>query len=298
MAEVGDFMRVKSVYPSTGEVKTMEALPPGTMLKVAWSGDVNTDPGYNYSKILQIDTVGSSISGTYILSVSSYWPLIGDSHFTQTFLISISGRYPLSQNSVSVKNLTTGIDYDGFVFRASESGSGSNSLYIEKEDGLAASFSLFIIREDTALNAVYSEGAAWTTQTGLTLSTTIYDSNVKIFSDSVVLPNDGEIKLSGESWTAPTFQNNWVNMSNGWATAGYRKMPDGRIEIKGLVKEGSLNTAIFTLPTGYRPNEHRMFTSIQGNGNSVRLTINSNGNVYTTDAVSNSYQTIEASFYP
>ena len=55
------------------------------------------------------------------------------------------------------------------------------------------------------------------------------------------------------AWTAPTFQNSWVNY-DGVEPAQYRKVGD-IVELRGLVKNGTVGetTAIFTLPTGFRP---------------------------------------------
>ncbi len=54
-------------------------------------------------------------------------------------------------------------------------------------------------------------------------------------------------------WTAPTLQNSWVDFGSGFAPAGYYKDPDGRVYLRGLVKDGTDNATIFTLPEGFRP---------------------------------------------
>jgi len=93
-----------------------------------------------------------------------------------------------------------------------------------------------------------------------------------------------------EGWIAPTLLNSWVDYAAGWTAAGYRLDPDGYVTIRGLVKNGTLNTTIFTLPVGYRPPAHELFeVGMNANGRS-RIDVNSNGNVSTSGATSNAYQ--------
>jgi hypothetical protein len=66
---------------------------------------------------------------------------------------------------------------------------------------------------------------------------------------------DNLLYLAGEvAWTAPALTNGWVNFDGGtqFTAAGYRKIGD-LVFLKGLIKTGTINTAAFTLPVGYRP---------------------------------------------
>lgn len=56
-----------------------------------------------------------------------------------------------------------------------------------------------------------------------------------------------------QAWVAPTFQNSWVNYGSPWATAAYYKDAVGVVHLRGLVKNGTSMSTIFTLPAGYRP---------------------------------------------
>lgn len=50
------------------------------------------------------------------------------------------------------------------------------------------------------------------------------------------------------------FLNGWSHYgAGGEPPAQFRKAPDGRVLIRGLVKNGTLDAAMFTLPAGYRP---------------------------------------------
>lgn len=63
----------------------------------------------------------------------------------------------------------------------------------------------------------------------------------------------------GDTWHAPTLQNSWVNYGSGFTTAAYTLMDDGWVRLRGLVRNGLLDKAIFTLPVGYRPVAHWLF---------------------------------------
>ena len=56
-----------------------------------------------------------------------------------------------------------------------------------------------------------------------------------------------------QDWLTPTMLNGWVNYGSGLATCQYMKDSSGFVHLKGLVKNGTMNTSVFTLPVGYRP---------------------------------------------
>jgi hypothetical protein len=59
-----------------------------------------------------------------------------------------------------------------------------------------------------------------------------------------------EIGVSGE----PAFENSWVNFdAANEATAAFYKDALGIVHLKGVVKSGTVNARMFTLPDGYRP---------------------------------------------
>ena len=86
-------------------------------------------------------------------------------------------------------------------------------------------------------------------------------------------------KCPAKTWTAPTFENAWVNYdATTWDTAGYRIDPDGRAHLKGLVKSGTDPGTIFTLPSGYRPALNQMFSVVSADV-FARVDVNSDGTV-------------------
>jgi hypothetical protein len=78
----------------------------------------------------------------------------------------------------------------------------------------------------------------------------------------------------------PAFQNAWTNFGGIWSTAAFRKLPNGKVRLRGLVKNGTAPTA-FTLPVGYRPPNAVGFPSAQSGGLNVvgYVEINSDGSV-------------------
>lgn len=63
-----------------------------------------------------------------------------------------------------------------------------------------------------------------------------------------------------EAVQTPTFENSWVNFGGGNTNAGYWKDKQGMVHLQGMVKSGTINTTIFTLPSEYRPSTNKYFT--------------------------------------
>ena len=82
------------------------------------------------------------------------------------------------------------------------------------------------------------------------------------------------------------FSNSWVDYgktTTEWCPASYWKDQYGFVHLRGLVKSGTLAQAIFTLPTGYRPNggtERERFCQPDNNGTApARVDVNDTGTV-------------------
>lgn len=58
-----------------------------------------------------------------------------------------------------------------------------------------------------------------------------------------------EVGAAGE----PAFAGTWVNFGTGNSTAAFKLIADGLVQLKGTIKTGTIATAAFTLPAGYRP---------------------------------------------
>jgi len=93
-----------------------------------------------------------------------------------------------------------------------------------------------------------------------------------------------EVGATGE----PAFQNSWVNFGSPYTTAAFYKDSFNRIHLKGVVKSGTVDTTIFTLPVGYRPAKEGIFSANGGGITHVRLDISTTGGVGTISSSINS----------
>lgn len=91
------------------------------------------------------------------------------------------------------------------------------------------------------------------------------------------------------------FQNGWVNFGGTNATCSYYKDAFGRVWLKGTAKSGTINTAIFTLPSGYRPAEEEIF-AVVSNGVFGGVVVRPDGTV-TCFSGSNIYVTLSGISY-
>jgi hypothetical protein len=106
--------------------------------------------------------------------------------------------------------------------------------------------------------------------------------------------------LRDPSFIAPTFQNDWVDYDAGYELTGYYKDPRGFVHLRGLVKDGTLNTTIFTLPVGYRPSNALLFVTVgrEGATNSVnRITIDTSGNLTQEESASNDWLSLNGIYF-
>lgn len=113
-----------------------------------------------------------------------------------------------------------------------------------------------------------------------------------------VLEQDGDRLVLGPTgstvWSAPgSFSNSWVDFGAGTRTTRYRRIGD-RVEIEGLVKSGTLNATVFTLPAGFRPPLNLHFAS-QSNITFGLIYITTAGDVQFFGS-SNAYASLNCSF--
>lgn len=99
------------------------------------------------------------------------------------------------------------------------------------------------------------------------------------------------------TWTAPSMSNAWVNYGGTWATAGYTKDEHGFVHLKGLIKDGTIGSAAFTLPANYRPGEDYLFGTIS-NDAIGRVAVNTSGEVIPQTPSNNTWVSLDGlSFY-
>ena len=99
-------------------------------------------------------------------------------------------------------------------------------------------------------------------------------------------------------WTgvgsAPAFQNGWVNVGGGTAVTAFYKDRLGNVTVKGHVTTGTAGTAVFTLPTGYRPLERYDFAITRPDtGAASMATILSTGDVIPTGGAGNTHVSLD-----
>ena len=282
MANVGDYMRVKSVY-SNGEVKTMEALPNDDMLKT-FSSEYRDAYDPDLALLLTVSMQGYGLwSGSYIVTNPGWG---------EHSIVSLRIRNEPTIFEVSVSETASSFSGNQLLYYSYDSANATMSLYSKAKTRTKILGGVLSTHGSANITA-FNEAPFNISQDG---------SHIRVdnpyYSEGGDLVIPGTIRAESNSWIAPALQNGWVNYGGSWETAGYRKMPDGRIEIKGLVRSGAFNSFIFTLPVGYRPSVNRIFTAVQGDSTVVRINVASSGGVYTTNASNNSFQSIELSFYP
>jgi hypothetical protein len=86
----------------------------------------------------------------------------------------------------------------------------------------------------------------------------------------------------GDTWHAATLQNKWVNYGAPYNSAAYTLTDDGWVRLRGLVKSGTLDTSIFTLPVGYRPPAQCLFPISTSPDTVGRVDVHADGRVMAT----------------
>ena len=86
------------------------------------------------------------------------------------------------------------------------------------------------------------------------------DGSVWIRSDTGNLNWRANGTTQQSAWTAVTFAGTWVDFGAPWQVAQYRRRGDD-VQIRGAIKSGTINTAAFTLPAGFRPPADLAFTA-------------------------------------
>lgn len=97
-------------------------------------------------------------------------------------------------------------------------------------------------------------------------------------------PKFREIGATGQ----PGFTNSWVNYGSGWQNAGFWRDPLGNVRLRGLIKSGTVGSAAFTLPPGFRPFISETFGTIS-NAAIGKVDVQTDGTVVPTTPSSNVY---------
>lgn len=85
-------------------------------------------------------------------------------------------------------------------------------------------------------------------------------------ADPIPLDTWHQVGATGE----PAFQNAWVSYGGAYPLASFRKFPDGRVKLRGLIRSGTIGATAFTLPVGYRPGSGAAyFTAVSQSGSTT-----------------------------
>src|SRR5205085_9049108 len=109
----------------------------------------------------------------------------------------------------------------------------------------------------------------------------VYDAVFNRISDKI-----GYLNLSNDTevWNDATLVNGWTNYdATTFAKASYYKDNEKFVHLRGLLKNATKNSVIFTLPTGHRPSKDLIFVilSSDGTNDSIgRINIRANGDVH------------------
>jgi len=78
-----------------------------------------------------------------------------------------------------------------------------------------------------------------------------------------------EVVVETPTWEAPSFIGGWTDYDSSHEVS-YSEA-NGRVHMKGWMKDGSLASAAFTLPTGYRPSQSLRFPVYTYSGGTVSI---------------------------
>lgn len=106
--------------------------------------------------------------------------------------------------------------------------------------------------------------------------------------ESITLTREPTFRKVGATGQ-PAFTNAWVNYDSGWMPAGFWRDPFGMVHLRGLIKNGTVGSAAFTLPPGFRPSAGaETFPSIS-NGAIGRVDVSTDGTVTPASPSNNAY---------
>jgi hypothetical protein len=85
-----------------------------------------------------------------------------------------------------------------------------------------------------------------------------------------------------EAWKTPSMTGGWLSYDTdpgGWSAPGYYKDYAGTVHLRGLIRAGTIGSAAFTLPAGYRPTGGDLLIGTISNGGVGRVKVNTAGGV-------------------
>ena len=154
------------------------------------------------------------------------------------------------------------INFEFYAKASNASGVLAVSLYSAATSANAGPFGSGVVQATKTVNmsatwAKYS--FSWTVPQGhyffrfsiqpYTLASSAMDFWIDDTGSSITTPQEVIVL---EDWQTPVLENGWTAWGNGYPSAAYRR-EGKKIYLRGVVKSGTIGSAIFTLPEGFRP---------------------------------------------
>src|SRR6185437_7859316 len=103
--------------------------------------------------------------------------------------------------------------------------------------------------------------------------------------------------LEVPKWIAPALLNGWVQYTdiNGpWKPPGFMIDVTGRVYLRGMMKNGTINTSFFQLPEGYRPRYRQLMCALSATNTGIyRVDVTADGFVIPTAQTANNFASID-----
>lgn len=221
-------------------------------------------------------TTGNLIAGktytfsAYIKDTGGYTEMMGFHNATQVFITSAATTtwQRVNFTFTATANAPLYIDF-GVV-------GSDHSMYI---DGL-------MLTEGSTLHPYFDGSVASSGVSGQAWDGTAHQSTSRAY-----IPN------TDNTWITPSpLTNSWVTYDadpGGWSAPGYMRDHNGFVHLRGLMKNGTVGSAMFTLPAGYRPTGGDLLISTISNGAVGRIKIGTNGQVVPESPSSNAWVALD-----
>jgi hypothetical protein len=207
----------------------------------------------DYTLLVTGGRIGHVESGGTFAAGTSKWAALG---------VPSIGNLPTNGNYYGLK---VQWDTDAVVFGLKDMGADRKDAIISWGDNINDNFR-FLRPNDVDAMIITGAGSV----------------GIGVPTPSEKLELGGNLKLTGrilqEDWQTPTLVNGWVNYGSGFNPAGYFQDKNGVVHLRGLVRNGTAGSIIFTLPSSYRPESRELFAVI-ANSELGRCDVLPNGTV-------------------
>ena len=226
-----------------------------------------TDPGAGIE--LWVDTSSTNLTDPNVARWNSAWGAVGSSKSTVLQNILSNGSTFTTLNNIAVTfTAVAGRKYAISAVFDYRQRTNTGSVYLKILDAVDGDLQLgltwagladgYYVTPLMLANWTPSAGSHTVRLAGTTNGTSV-DFNA--YGGTNLLVEDvGPVSMSSPSpvgaavgaWTPVTFLNGWINAGGGYQVGQYRLVGD-MVQLRGRVQNGAMGTAMFNLPTGFRP---------------------------------------------